>query len=414
MNNFNFKSLTSVDAVDVANKTVVVRVDFNVPLKDGKIIDPNRINAARKTIDYLISNNCKIILLSHLSRIKTLDDIKSNKKSLLPVCNYLKTIYGDKNVFFATDGFSPVIIDFIKNTMKPQQIMLFENTRYNDFDLVTNQLVKKESKCDHKLAKQWASLCDVFVNDAFGTIHRCHASNYGIIKNCKKWCIGFLVKHELENILKFNENAPKPIVSIVGGSKISDKVILLNKLMAISDYVLIGGGMSFLFLKALGFDIGKSIYESEMLEIAKEIYNKHKNKIILPIDVIATTEFADIKGNEITIGQPMNNLMGLDIGPKTTKIFVDKIKNAKTIFWNGPSGVFEFNHYQKSTKEIAEAICFATKNGAFSLIGGGDTAFAATKFCDKSKFSFVSTGGGATLAIIQGSDLPGLNFFNKM
>lgn len=413
MNNFNFKSLVALDEINVDNKTVVVRVDFNVPLKDGKITDPARINAARKTIDYLVDHNCKIILLSHLSRIKTADDIKSGKKSLLPVCCYLKTIYGENNVFFAADGLSPIIDDFIKNEMKQKQIILFENTRYQDFDLINNKLVKKESKCDTTIAKKWANLGDVFVNDAFATIHRQHASNYGIIKHSKKWCIGFLIKRELENILKFNEQAPKPIVSIVGGAKISDKVILLNKLMAMSDYVLIGGGMSFLFLKALNNNIGKSLFESEMLQFAGDIYKKYKDKIILPIDVVATEKFADIKGKKITIGKSFNDLMGLDIGPKTSKLFTKKIKSAKTIFWNGPTGVFEFKHYQKSSKKVAKAIAYATKHGGFSLIGGGDTAFAATSFCDKSEFSFVSTGGGATLAIIQGSDLPGLNFFNK-
>lgn len=413
MHKFNFKSLVSIDTVNVANKTVVVRVDFNVPLKDGVITDSSRIDAARKTIDYLLDNNCKVILLSHLSRIKSADDIKSGKKSLLPVYNYLKTIYGENNVFFATDGLSPVVDEFIKKEMKPKQIMLFENTRYQDFDLENNKLTKKESKCDDTLAKKWANLADVFVNDAFATIHRCHASNYGIIKHCKQWCIGFLIKHELENILKFHDQAPKPIVSIVGGAKISDKVILLNRLMAMSDNVLIGGGMSFLFLKALNYDIGKSLFESEMLQVASDIYKKYKDKIILPVDVIAANEFADVKGKKIAVGNSFDNLMGLDVGPKTTKLFTKKIKAAKTIFWNGPTGVFEFKHYQKSSKKVAKAISCATKHGGFSLIGGGDTAFAATKFCDKSKFSFVSTGGGATLAIIQGSDLPGLNYFNK-
>lgn len=413
MSNLNLKYLIPLDQINVDNKTVVVRVDFNVPLKDGKITDTARIDAARKTIDYLLDHNCKIILLSHLSRIKSADDIKSGKKSLLPVSNYLKTIYGEGNVFFATDGISPVIDTFIKKEMKQKQIILFENTRYQDFDLIKNKLTKKESKCDESLAKQWAELGDVFVNDAFATIHRKHASNYGIIKYSKKWCIGFLIKHELENILKFNEKAPKPIVSIVGGAKISDKVILLNKLMSMSDYVLIGGGMSFLFLKALGYDIGKSLFESEMLQTAKDILNKYKDKIILPIDVLAADQFADVKGKKITVGESFNGLMGLDIGQKTTKLFIKKIKTAKTIFWNGPTGVFEFKHFRKSSKKIAKAICYATKHNGFSLIGGGDTAFAATSFCDKSKFSFVSTGGGATLAIIQGSDLPGLNFFNN-
>lgn len=413
MHNLNLKSLVPLDKINVDNKTVVVRVDFNVPLKDGKITDTARIDAARKTIDYLLDHNCKIILLSHLSRIKTADDIKSGKKTLLPVCNYLKTIYGENNVFFATDWLSPVINTFIKKEMKHKQIVLFENTRYQDFDLIKNQLTKKESKCDETLAKQWANLGDIFVNDAFATIHRKHASNYGIIKHSKKWCIGFLIKHELENILKFNANAQKPIVSIVGGVKISDKVILLNRLMSMSDYVLVGGGMSFLFLKALGHDIGKSLFESEMLQTAKDILAKYKDKIILPVDVLAADKFTDIRGKKIKVGKSFNNLMGLDIGPKTTKLFTKIIKTAKTIFWNGPTGVFEFKHFQKSSKKIVRAICYATKHNGFSLIGGGDTAFAATSFCDKSKFSFVSTGGGATLAIIQGSDLPGLNFFNK-
>ena len=404
----NLKNIPFLKDIDVANKTCVVRLDFNVPIKNGIIIDASRINAAKKTIDYLLVNNCKIIVLSHLSRIKTADDITSNKKSLSIVAKKMKDFFPKTKISFVANNVDKNLPKIIKS-MHYKEILLLENTRYQDFDLKSQKQVKLESKNNQELAKFWASLGDVFVNDAFATIHRCHASNAGIASFSKIKCIGFLIKQELENILKFNSLSPKPIVSIVGGSKISDKIILLEKLFIVSDLVLIGGGMAFTFLKSLGVNVGKSIVENEMIPIAKNLYEKYKNKMLLPIDVACCHTFTNETRLEFSIKNIPNNLMGLDIGKKTIKQYTRIINKANTIFWNGPTGVFEFNNFANSTKAIVESIVKTTSNNdATSIIGGGDTAAAALTFAKKSDFTWVSTGGGATLAVIQGDALPGL------
>lgn len=407
-----FNKIPTLQSTEVTGKRCLVRVDFNVPIKDGQITDLARITAAKPTIDYLLKAKAKVVLLSHLSRVKEAKDIKSGKKSLEIVANALRKIYPDYKIIFVknnTDKKLPKLI----NKMKANEIVLLENTRYQDFNLKTNQQVKLESKNDPKLAKFWASLGDVYVNDAFATIHRGHASNAGIAKNIKTKCIGFLIQNELENIIKFDKYASKPIVSIIGGAKIADKITLLEKLMAISDQVIIGGGMANTFLASLGINIGASLYEKEMLSFAKKLYSKYKKKIILPIDLNVNDKFANEPGQIVSIKKIPLNSMALDVGPKTIKQYVKIIKYAKSIFWNGPTGVSEFSNYSASTKAIARAIAIATAGNAFSLIGGGDTAAAATKFVDKSVFSFVSTGGGATLAVIADDKLPGLFYKTK-
>lgn len=406
--NINLKHILFLKDIDVANKTCVVRLDFNVPIKNGVITDTSRIAAAKKTIDYLLANNCKIVILSHLSRIKTAADITSGKKSLAPVAKKLKVFFPKTKIIFAANNVDKNLPKIIK-TMHFRDILLLENTRYQDFDLKTQENVKLESKNNLKLAKFWASLGDVFVNDAFATIHRGHASNAGIASFSKIKCIGFLIKEELENILKFNSLSPKPIISIVGGAKIADKIILLEKLFNISDLVLIGGGMAFTFLKSLGNNVGKSLVEQEMLSTAKNLYQKYKDKILLPCDVACCQTFANEARSEFSIKNIPSDLIGLDIGKKTIEQYIKIINKANTIFWNGPTGVFEFNNFANSTKAIVDAIVKTTSNNdATSIIGGGDTAAAALEFAKKTDFTWVSTGGGATLAVIQGDSLPGL------
>lgn len=405
----NTSNYPLLQKTNVAKKTCLVRLDLNVPIKDGKITDTSRIVACEPTINYLLDNKAKLVILSHLSRVKTAEDITSGKKSLAIVAKALQQRYPKMKIIFVKNNTDKKLPSIVKK-QKYNEIILLENTRYNDFDLKKKEVVKKESKCDPKLAKFWASLGQVYVNDAFATIHRKHASNYGIASNIKTKCVGFLIQHEMENIQKFNAESPKPIISIVGGAKITDKIVLLEKLMQMSDLVLIGGGMSFTFLKALGYETGLSLCDTEMLETAKNLYMKYKDKILLPVDFLATTEYANHAARKIKIKKFPKDLMGLDIGPKTTKLFTKAIKKAQTIFWNGPTGAFELENYSISTKAIADAIADATKCGSFSLIGGGDTAAAAIKFADKTSFSFVSTGGGATLSVIQGDELPGLIF----
>lgn len=392
---------------DVTGKHCLVRVDFNVPIKNGKITSLARILAAKPTIDYLLKAKAKVILLSHLSRVKSIDDIESGKKSLFVVAKALKQIYPKYKIVFVKNNTDKKLPALVKE-MKSNEIILLENTRYQDVDVNTKQVVKRESKNDSKLAKFWASLGEVYINDAFAAIHRGHASNAGIANYTKDKCFGFLIQNELENILKFDKYASKPIVSIIGGAKIADKITLLETLMEMSDQVLIGGGMANTFLAACGIDMGKSLVETDMKNVAKQLYMKHKDKIILPSDLSVAKEFKDVEGKNVSIANVPSNMMALDVGKKTIKQFTKIIKNAKTIFWNGPTGVSEFNHFNASTKAVAKAIAEATSYGGWSLIGGGDTAAAASQFVNKSAFSFVSTGGGATLAVIAGDKLPGL------
>lgn len=408
MDKKQLREIPTLQRTDVANKTCLVRVDFNVPIKGGKITDVSRITAAKPTIDYLLKGRAKIVLLSHLSRIKSIDDIKSGKKSLAIVAKELEKIFPKNEIIFVKNNTDKKLPSLVKK-MKSNQIILLENTRYNDVDVKTGEVVKRESKNDPKLAKFWASLGEVYVNDAFATIHRGHASNAGIAKYTKTKCIGFLIQNELENLIKFDKYAEKPIVSVIGGAKIADKISLLNTLMEMSDQIIIGGGMANTFLVAKGIDVGKSLYEPEMVDTAKVIYHKYREKIILPIDLHMSKTFSDERGRVVSIKNIPQDLMALDVGPKTIKQYTKILKYAKTIFWNGPTGVCEFSNYAKSTKAIALAIAVATSNSGYSLIGGGDTAAAAVKFIEASSFSYISTGGGATLAVLAGDKLPGLN-----
>lgn len=393
--------------VDLNGKKVIARLDFNVPIKDGKITDTKRIVATLPTLNYLIKNNCKIILLSHLSRIKSIDDIKSGKKSLKLVAEELQRQLPNNKVIFLPTNVGQQVIDAVNN-LKTGEIILLENTRYNDVN-ENNEVVKRESKCDNELGKFWASLADVYVNDAFGTAHRKHASNVGIAQNIGTSCIGFLVEKELQNLSKVSEKPEKPFIAIMGGAKVSDKLKIVNRLVEIADYVLIGGGMAYTFLKSQGYDIGSSLLETEMIDEAKKILEKGKDKILLNIDCNCATEFANTSPVYREMKDGLGRLLGMDIGPKTIASFKEKIANAKSIVWNGPVGVFEFSNYADGTKAICQALKEATAKGTFTVIGGGDSAAAAVSLGFKeSDFSFVSTGGGASLALIEGSVLPGV------
>ncbi len=408
MERSQLNNLPTLQNADVANKVCLVRVDFNVPIKDGKITDLSRITAAKPTLDYLLKGQAKIVLFSHLSRIKSIDDIKSGKKSLAIVAKALQNLYPKYKIVFIKDNHDKKLPKMIKK-MANNEIFLLENTRYQDIDIKTGNVVKKESKNDKRLAKFWASLGDVFVNDAFATIHRCHASNAGIASYIKEKYLGFLVINELDNLAKFDKYATRPIVSIIGGAKISDKIKLIEKLMQMSDQVIIGGGMANTFLSSLGINVGKSLYEPDMDLTARTLYRKYKDKIILPVDLNMAKEFGNVNGKVYSIEKMPINLMALDVGPKTIKQFTRVIRYAKTIFWNGPTGVCEFKNFNASTRAIALAITEATAlNGAYSLVGGGDTAAAAIKFASKDSYSFISTGGGATLSVIAGDKLPGI------
>lgn len=384
--------------VEVSDKKVLVRVDFNVPIKDGIIQDDNRIIQALPTIKYLIDNNAKIILCSHLGKVKTEEDKAT--KSLAPVAKRLAELLNQDVVFI--DQTRGEKLETAINNLNPGQVLMFENTRFEDVD------GKKESGCDQELANYWASLVDMVVIDAFGTAHRAHASNVGISNASDVAVSGFLIEKEIDFLNNALTNPKRPFVAIVGGAKVSDKIGVIKQLLTKADYVLIGGGMAYTFLKAQGYNIGDSICELDKLDVANEILSLGKDKIILPIDVKLNNQFAndgDIK--VVSYDQIPDGYQGLDIGDQTIELFAKYIKNAKTIVWNGPMGVFEFSNFAKGTNSVCEAI--KDNPEAISIIGGGDSAAAAISLGYQDQFSHISTGGGASLEFLEGKDLPGIS-----
>lgn len=389
----------SIKDLNLNGKKVILRVDFNVPIADGKIADMKRIDAALPTIKYILDNGASIILLSHLGRIKTEEDKKS--KSLKIVADKLKEMLPNKNTFI-NETRSKEITKAAKS-LKPGEILFLENTRFEDLNK------KAESSNNPTLAKYWASLGDVFVNDAFATAHRAHASTVGIANYVKESALGFLMEEEVKELSKLLKGFKRPFISIIGGAKVSDKLKVLEKLFTIADKVLIGGGMAYTFKKALGKEIGTSIFEQDRIEDVKKYLSLYKDKIVLPIDNAITREFAN---NPAVFTSSKNDnipadYMGLDIGPETIRLFSREIANAKTIFWNGPLGVTEFSEYEKGTKAIAIAI--ADNKDVFSVVGGGDSVTAINKLGYQDKFSFISTGGGASIEFIQNGTLPGID-----
>ena len=386
--------MKTIKDMNLENKKVLIRCDFNVPMKEGKISDDTRITAALPTIKYCLDQNAKVILFSHLGRVKEESDLAKN--NLAPVAKRLEELLGQKVTFVEkTRGEE---LENAINNMNNKDIILVQNTRYEDLD------GKKESKNDPELGAYWASLGDVFVNDAFGTIHRAHASNVGIASHLDS-CIGFLIEKEL-NALKELDNPTHPFVVVLGGAKVADKIGVIENLVTKADKILIGGGMAFTFLKAEGYEIGKSLLDEENLEFCKNILKDYKDKIILPVDVAVTTEYSEnepYKTKDIT--EMNENEQGLDIGPKTVELFESYLKEASIDVWNGPLGVYEFEKYKKGTDELLK---FVVDNNIKMILGGGDIVAAASLAGYKDKVYHASTGGGATLEYLEGKTLPGL------
>jgi len=391
-----FMAKKIVTDLQVEGKKVLVRVDFNVPLKDGVITDDNRIVQALPTIKYLIDHNAKVILFSHLGKVKSEED--KAKLSLRPVAERLSELL-EKPVTFVPETRGEKLEASI-NALKEGDVLLFENTRFEDLD------GKKESKNDPELGKYWASLGDLFVNDAFGTAHRAHASNVGIASQLES-AAGFLMEKEIKFIGGAVDNPERPFVAILGGAKVSDKIGVINSLLDKADKVLIGGGMAYTFFKAMGREVGLSLLELDRVELAKEIMEKAGDKLVLPIDNVVAKEFSNDAVATIVASDAIPaDQEGLDIGPKTVELFASYLKDAKTVVWNGPMGVFELPNFAKGTIGVCEAI--ANLEGATTIIGGGDSAAAAISLGYADKFTHISTGGGASLEYLEGKELPGV------
>ena len=382
--------IKTIEDFDLKGKRVIIRVDFNVPIKNGEIGDDTRIKESLQTINYAINNGAKVILLSHLGRIKTEED--KVKNSLEPVSKRLSILLG-KEVLFVNETRGKKLEECVNN-LKDGDVLLIENTRYEDLN------GKKESGNDEELGKYWASLGDIFINDAFGTAHRAHASNVGIASHLPSG-IGYLMKKELDNMLPVIEKPNHPFTIILGGSKVSDKIGVIENLIDKADYLLIGGGMTYTFLKAKGLEIGKSLLDEEMLDYCKNLLDK-TDKIILPVDAVTSKSLDD---NTCEVKEKLlSDDMGLDIGPETVKLFSKYIEMSKTIIWNGPMGVFENPLYQNGTKGICEAF----NKDQIVIVGGGDSASAVVNLGYKDKVTHISTGGGASLELLEGKELPGI------
>ena len=388
-----------VTDLNVKGQKVLMRVDFNVPMKDGKITDENRIVAALPTIKYVLENGGRVIAFSHLGKVKTEEDLA--KKSLRPVAERLAELLGQPVKFVpATRG---VELEAAVAELKDGEIMMFENTRFEDLD------GKKESKNDPELGKYWASLGDLFVNDAFGTAHRAHASNVGIAANIGegKTAAGFLMEKEIKFIGGAVDSPERPLVAILGGAKVSDKIGVIENLLVKADKVLVGGAMMFTFLRALGKNTGTSLVEEDKIDLAKDLLAKANGKLVLPIDAVVAKEFNnDAPHKTVSVDEISADEMGLDVGAGTVELFAKEINGAKTVVWNGPMGVFEMPNYAKGTIGVCEAI--ANLQNATTIIGGGDSAAAAISLGYADKFTHISTGGGASLEYLEGKKLPGV------
>ena len=383
----------SITDLNLTGKRVIIRCDFNVPMKNGEITDDTRIVESLDTIRYAVSERAKVILMSHLGRIKEESD--KSKNTLAPVAEKLSELL-HRPVLFINKTRSDTLIKTVQE-MNEGDILLVENTRFEDLD------GKKESGNDDELATYWANLGDIFINDAFGTIHRSHASNVGIGSKLPN-AIGFLVEKELKALSRL-DNPEHPYIVILGGSKVADKIGVIKNLIEKADKIIIGGGMAFTFLKAAGYSIGSSILDEENIEFCKQILTNYPGKIILPVDVQAATSLEDENSRIVKINELSATEKGLDIGPETVQEFCDILKTAKTVVWNGPLGVYENPKYCVGTEQVLK---FLTDNHIDTILGGGDIVAAASQLGYKDKVSHASTGGGATLEYLEGKSLPGL------
>ncbi|MBQ9011312.1 MAG: phosphoglycerate kinase [Bacilli bacterium] len=387
----------TIKDLDLKGKKVIIRCDFNVPIKNGRITDDNRIKESLRTIKYAIRHSAKIILISHLGRVKTLED--KDKYSLKPVALRLSELLNRKVIF--VDDYKGKKVENAIDKMKNRSVVLLENTRFADLD------GNKESGNDKALGKYWASLGDIFINEAFGTAHRSHASNVGIASNLPS-AIGFLMEKEIKFLsLKIK----RPYTVVLGGAKVSDKIGVINALAAKADYVLIGGAMAFTFLKASGFNVGGSLVQTDEIDYCYDVLNKYEDKIVLPIDVVTAKEIkSGVKTNLRFVNEIEEDEIGLDIGRGTIKVFKQYLDDSKTIFWNGPVGYFELSEFSLGTKMLLDIV---SKTSATTIIGGGDTGSAAINMGYQDKITHISTGGGASLKYLEGKELPGIDVIDE-
>ena len=385
-----------VSDLNVRGKKVLIRVDFNVPMKNGVITDDTRIRAALPTIEYVINNGGKAIVFSHLGRVKEESDLVKN--DITPVAKRLEELI-NKPVKFVNQTRGAELEAAAAN-LGEGEILMFQNTRFEDLE------GKKESKNNAELGAYWASLGDVFVNDAFGTAHRAAASNVGIASNVSETAAGFLLEKEIKYIGGAVDTPVRPYIAILGGAKVSDKIGVIEALLEKADKILIGGAMMFTFFKAQGINVGASKCEEDKLDLAKELLAKGAGKLVLPVDTVCAKEFADNPGVVKAITELEADDMGLDIGPKSLEVFAEVLAGAKTVVWNGPMGVFEMKNYAAGTIGVCELL--ANLEGANTIIGGGDSAAAAESLGYADKVSHISTGGGASLEYLEGKTLPGI------
>ena len=389
-----------VSDLDLKGKVVLERADFNVPIKDCEITNDNRIVQALPTIEYIVEQGGKLVLFSHLGKVKEESDKEG--LSLKPVAENLSKKLG-KEVIFVPETRGEKLETAIEN-LNEGDVLLVENTRFEDLD------GKKESKNDPELGKYWASLGDVFVNDAFGTAHREHASNVGISTHLET-AAGYLMEKEIKFIGGVVNDPQKPVVAILGGAKVSDKINVIKNLVNIADKILIGGGMAYTFIKAQGKEIGLSLLEEDKIDFAKDLLENNGDQIVLPVDCKIAKEFSnDAKITEVSINEIPSDQEAMDIGPKTVELFNKELQGAHTVVWNGPMGVFEFSNFAKGTIGVCESI--AKLEDATTIIGGGDSAAAAISLGFEDDFTHISTGGGASLEYLEGKELPGIKAIN--
>ncbi|MFK8242524.1 MULTISPECIES: phosphoglycerate kinase [unclassified Facklamia] len=386
----------TVEDLQVQGKTVLVRVDFNVPMKEGVITNDNRIVAALDTIKYLINNKAKVVLFSHLGKVK--EEADKASKSLKPAADRLAELLGQP-VAFSPETRGAELEAAVK-ALNEGDVLVVENTRFEDID------GKKESKNDPELGKYWASLGDLYVNDAFGTAHRAHASNIGIASNLPN-AVGYLMEKEVKFLGEAVDAPVRPFVAILGGAKVSDKIKVIENLLEKADKVIIGGGMAYTFLKAQGKEVGKSLLELDRVELAKELLERAGDKLVLPVDIVVADDFSnDANRKVVSVDEIPADWEGLDCGPESVKLFTDVLSTAKTVVWNGPMGVFELPNFAKGTIGVCEAIAHLTD--ATTVVGGGDSAAAVAQLGYEDKFTHISTGGGASLTYLEGVELPGV------